>query len=223
MPVSSLDSIEGVIWDLDNTLYRFEGDFEELCHVAAAKAVVKGGLQMTHEEALSLCLKSYDQYGHSYRLFIEEYGIKQEIIHYDFHEFIDEKLLRKEAELISLFEKSSLGHVLVTHASREWAGRALRHIGLKEFFPDEKIIPAEDTNFMRKSESKIPFENALALLEIQKEKVVVVEDIAENLRIPYQMGLATVLVHYGRPPSPMPEHVRMDYNNALTFMKDVVG
>lgn len=216
-----LAQVEGVIWDLDNTLYRFEGDFEQLCHVAAARAAVKGGVQMTHEQALEVCLQSYDRYGHSYRLFIEEHRMDQVQLHYDFHTFIDEKLIRKSLELIALFEKTHLRHALVTHASGEWAARALRHIGLKEFFPDEQIIPAEAVDFQRKSESRAPFEKALALLGLPSARVMVVEDLAENLRIPHEMGLATVLVHYGQPPEPVPDYVLMDCNNAATFLESV--
>ena len=214
-----LSQVEGVIWDLDNTLYRFEGDFEQLCHVAAAQAAIKGGVQMTHEQALEVCLQSYDRYGHSYRLFIEEHKMDQVQLHYDFHSFIDEKLIRKSLELIALFEKTHLRHALVTHASGEWAARALSHIGLKDFFPDERIIPAEAVDFQRKSESRAPFEKALTLLGVSPSCAVVVEDLADNLRIPYEMGLATVLVHYGRPPEPMPGHVLMDCNNAAEFLQ----
>lgn len=218
-----LGQIEGIIWDLDNTLYRFEGDFEQLCHVAAARAAVKNGLDLSHEDALLLCHKSYEEYGHSYRLFIEEYQIDQRKIHFDFHSFIDEKLIGKSLDLIALFEKTALKHTLVTHASREWAARALAHIGLKDFFPDSKIIPAEDTGFARKSESRQPFEKALALLDLAPAQTVVVEDIAANLRIPHEMEMGTVLVHYGQPPDPMPFFIDRDYNNALDFLADLKG
>lgn len=220
--VQRLQNAEGVIWDLDNTLYRFEGDFEALCHVAAAKAAVKCGLDMSHEQALELCYQSYEEFGHSYWLFIERYKIEQRQIHFDFHSFIDEKLIRSSLDLAKLFEAAPLRHTLVTHASAEWAERALAHIGLKRFFADDMIIPAEATNFMRKSESHIPFEQALALLDLPPEKVVVVEDIAANLRIPREMGMATVLVHYGQKPNPVPDYVSLDCNNAAIFLQKLM-
>jgi len=216
-----LAQLEGVIWDLDNTLYRFDGDFEHACHVAAARAAVKGGVAVTHERALELSILSYDRYGHSYRLFIEEYALDHLQAHYDFHTFIDEKLIRKSLELIDLFRQTHLRHVLVTHASGEWAERALSHIGLKEFFPDAMILPLEAIEFRRKSESTAPFERALELLGLPAEKTVVVEDLADNLRIPYELGLATVLVHYGRKPQPMPKHIHVNCNNAAEFLKKV--
>ncbi len=218
-----LKQVEGIIWDLDNTLYRFDKDFEHLCHVAAAKAAVKGGVPMTHEETLKISLKSYDQYGHSYRLLIEQYELDKQQMHYDFHSFIDETLIKKSVELIDLFSKVNLNHVLVTHASGEWAQRALAHIGLKDFFPDERIIPAEATNFQSKAESRAPFEEALSRLSLSPEKVVVAEDITENLRIPHEMGLGTILVHYGKPPSPIPDYVDMNYNNAALFLERLLS
>lgn len=215
-----LKQTEGIIWDLDNTLYRFEGDFEHLCHVAAAKAALNAGVDMTHEEAFEICLESYDLHGNSSHLFVEKYRLDKQQMHYDFHRFIniDEKLIKKSVELIELFAKINLTHVLVTHASGEWAHRALTHLGLKEFFPDNKIIPLESTNFKNKSDSRVPFEMALGLLDLLPERAVVVEDMSANLRIPHDMGLGTVLVHYGKPPVPMPDYINMDCNNAIEFL-----
>ena len=71
----------------------------------------------------------------------------------------------------------------------------------------------------RKSESRAPFQMALDLLDLPSSQALVVEDMADNLRIPYEMGLATVLVHYGRPPEPMPGHVQIDCNNAAEFLR----
>ncbi|PJB72264.1 MAG: hypothetical protein CO093_03340 [Alphaproteobacteria bacterium CG_4_9_14_3_um_filter_47_13] len=215
-----LQQFDGIIWDLDNTLYRFEGDFEQLCHIAAAKAALKGGLDMSHEQALALCLESYEIFGHSYHLFIERYDIDRTQIHIDFHSFMDKKLIRKSLDLVTIFETTPFDHILVTHASREWATRALLQIGLKDFFPDTHIIPIEDINFMRKSDSRVPFERALTLLNLPPEKVVVVEDIAANLHIPKKMGIGTVLVHYGNPPRPMPDYIDNHYHNALEFLME---
>jgi len=139
-------------------------------------------------------------------------------IHFDFHDFIDEKIIRKSVELIELFESAPLEHVLLTHASRGWAARALEHLGLKKFFPDEQIIPAEDTDFLRKSGSRVPFEKALSLLKTPPKETIVIEDIADNLRIPHEMGMGTILVHYGRPPKPMPDHVWRDFHSASDFL-----
>ena len=223
MPISNMTSIEGVIWDLDNTLYRFEGDFEQACHIAAARAAVKGGLVDGYEQALALCLQSYEEFGHSYRLFIERYNVDRIRLHHDYHSFVDENLIRGEAELIALFERAPQRHVLLTHASREWAERALARIGLKAFFPEDRIVAAEDTDFQPKSDSRAPFEKALGLLGLPPEKSVVVEDTAANLRIPCAMGMATALVHYGRPPDPMPDYIDADYNNAVAFLKVLTG
>lgn len=216
--VPGLKNLRGIIWDLDNTLYRFEDDFEQACHIAAARAALKGGVAMTYEEAHAISLQSYDRYGHSYRLFIEQHGLTMTQLHYDFHTFIDEKLINRSLELAALFSASRHGHVLVTHASAEWAARALSHIGLKKYFPDDRIIAAEAVDFARKSESRIPFERALSTLDLPADQVAVVEDIAENLRIPRAMGMTTALVHYGRPPQPLPEFIDLSCNNAAEFM-----
>lgn len=215
--------LEGVIWDLDNTLYRFEDGFEHLCNIAAARAAMKGGAPLSEGEAIELSSLSYQQYGYSCRLFIERYGMDREQLHYDFHDLIDERLIRRSLDLIGLFEKTGLRHALVTHSSGRWARRALSHIGLAPFFPEEAIFPAEDVAFRSKAESREPFERALSLLGLAEDKVAVVEDVAANLRIPHEMGLATVLVHYGKNPDPMPGFVGFSCNNAADFLRAACG
>ena len=214
-----LNNLQAIIWDLDNTLYRFDGDFENLCTVAAAKAVIKSGINMSYEEAFSYCQKSYDEYGHSYYLVIKEHQIDQHQIHFDYHSFIDETVIKKSIELIELMDQAPYKHVLVTHASFEWASRSLSHLGLKKFFSDDMIIPAEAIDFSRKSESTKPFLEALKKLETDIDHTIVIEDLANNLKIPKEMGLSTALVHYGRPPNPKPDYIDYFCNNAIEFLE----
>ena len=216
-------NIKGVIWDLDNTLYRFDEGFEKACHIAAAKAAIKGGLDKDFEQAFEMSLKSYELYGHSCQLFTVEYQIDSKILHHDYHEFINEKIIEKSLEVVSLFEQTSLSHALVTHASMGWASRMLEHLGLKKFFDDERIFAAETVDFNKKSQSEIPFNIAVEALGIERSSIIVVEDLAENLKIPSDMGIKTALVHYGQRPHPMPSFIDFDCANASEFLKNVIN
>ncbi|MCB9990257.1 MAG: haloacid dehalogenase [Rhodospirillales bacterium] len=213
------DNIKGLIWDLDNTLYRFDHDFVQACHIAAARAALKGGVPMNMEQAVAYSERSYLERGHSYFLFVENFEVNELSIHLDFHDFIDETIIKKSKDLADLFVRSGLQHILVTHGSRRWAHKALLHLGLDRFFPPERIIPAEEIDFARKHASRVPFEKALQILDLPEAHVAVVEDMADNLLIPHEMGLSTILVHYGRVPDPMPDHIDYAYNNAAEFLK----
>lgn len=218
-----LRQADGVIWDLDNTLYRFNEDFSQACQIAAARAAIKNGAQYTLDEAVAICIQSFTRHGNSSHIFIEDHKINQQGMHADFHDFLDETVIHRSLELAELFRQAALQNIIVTHASQNWARRILNHLGLSGHFPGDRIIAAEDVAFQSKASSRVPFERALDLLGLAPDRVVVVEDSAQNLRIPHEMGLTTVLLHYGQPPVPMPDHVHMDCNNAADFLKTVIG
>lgn len=48
-----------------------------------------------------------------------------------------------------------------------------------------------------------------------------VEDIAHNLNIPYDMGIFTVFVHHGRKPDNVPDYVDAQYSNAIELLEDI--
>ena len=71
----------------------------------------------------------------------------------------------------------ALPQVIVTNASRGWAARALSHLGLKDFFPDDMIIPIEDVDFQPKAYSRVPFEAALSRMGVAAESTLMVDDM----------------------------------------------
>lgn len=216
-----LAGLKGIIWDLDNTLYRFDDDFKHACAVAAAKAAVALGAPLSLKEAIDISWESFYRTGYSMDMFIARYDLDRERMHHSFHKFIDETLLKSSLQTVSLFEQMNLEHCLVTHASGDWARRALSHLGLLPWFAEGRIIALEDIAFAKKAESARPFEEALSRLGMAVADCLVVEDIPENLAIPRALGLKTVLIHHGQPPVPMPVHIDMDFDNAVALLSAV--
>ena len=132
--------IKAIIWDLDNTLYRFNTLFEDACNHIAGRTVRSLGLDMGDAEAKALAEASFKKYGYSMRVFLEEHDLDSTELHLEFHKHLDEKILDVSHELIECFRNYDLKHVLVTHGSRHWAMKALNHLDLKQFFPDEVIF-----------------------------------------------------------------------------------
>jgi pyrimidine 5'-nucleotidase len=216
-----LSQARGIIWDLDNTLYRLNDALAQAFHFAVARAALEGGVKMQLEEAAKIAQKSFADFGYSGRVFVRDHGIDDVWLHHKFHHYINETVIEKSAELVDLFAQSDLRHALITHGSGHWARRVLLHLGLKDYFPDDAILALEDYGFQKKSDSPASFIRALDALKLEPEQVLFVEDTAKNLAIAYELGLTTVLLHYDSKPNPMPPYVHFDCDNAMTLLRQI--
>lgn len=213
------ENIKGLIWDLDNTLYRFDDVFKEACNRAVALAAIKQDAPLTLQQAVDIGWQSYEEYGYSGRLFIERFNLCRKTMHFDFHESIDETIIEKSVETVDLFQALDLEHFLITHASREWAIRTTAHLGLSPWLNEDNILAHEDTGFESKAESRVPFERALDYLRLPAENVLMIEDTAANLKVPAEMGMGTALIHHGRKPEELPACIDLDFDNAPALLR----
>lgn len=202
-----MSNIKAVIWDLDNTLYRFNTLFEDACNHIAGRTARALGVDVDDEKAKEMAEKSFEQHGYSMRVFLEEHDLCRDAVHHEFHKHLDEKILDKSLELIETFKKYTLEHILVTHGSRHWAERALDHLDLRQFFPDERIFGLEDYDYQKKDESQFVFKMAMDLLGFDAHEMIMAEDTVRNLHHPHDLGMKTVLVHHGRLPKEALPHV----------------
>lgn len=214
-----LRNLEGLLWDLDNTLYRLDELLEEAFNIAVAHAAQDCGLSMPFDDAVTMARRSFAETGYSGRYFITEHGIDRDLLHHRFHDHLDETVIVKSVELQQSLDRQDLTHALITHGARTWAERVLQHLGLRSFFPDGHIFALEDYAFEKKHESRRPFTTALDRTGTAAARTVIIEDLAENLKIPHEMGLGTVWLHHGRPPAAVPDHVDFCCANALEFMQ----
>lgn len=192
-----LKNLKGILWDLDNTLYKSEDVMHRAFDKAIAEAAIKNGAAVSMEEAMRLSSKSFIDHGYGGRVFIETMGVDPTALHFSIHGLVDEKIIIEHQGLIDTMQSLSLHHVIVTHGARDWAVRVLRHIGLLSLFSDDRIHALEDFDFQKKGSSPVPFERGLASLGLKPEDVIMVEDQERNLRIPHSMGMGTVLLNHG--------------------------
>lgn len=217
-----LQAAKGIIWDLDNTLYRMDEALTHAFNLAVARAVIEAGIDIDIEEATRIALKSFEDHGYSGRTFIQAYGVDDLWLHHTFHRYVDETLIAHNAEVAEMFDMlGDVQHALITHGAGDWAMRVLKHLGLKKWFENERILAFEDYDFQRKSESPVAFEKALERLELEPKHVIMVEDLGPNLRIPYKMGMGTALIHHGQPPPEKPYYIMTAYDNAREFLQDL--
>lgn len=215
----SFPDIRGIIWDLDNTLYRLDEAIIHAFNIAIAKIAREEGVNASMKEAIDMAIRSFEETGYSGTVFIRDHNIDQELLHFNFHKGIDEKVIQKSLETKQLFADINLSHVLVTHGAHDWAQRVLLHLELLEFFSDDHILALEHYDFERKYESRKGFSMALDRLRLLPENTLMVEDSIGNLRIPHEMGIKTVYIHHGRLPKDAPDYVDYCFDNVPELLQ----
>ena len=190
-------NLKGILWDLDNTLYKSEDDLHRAFDRAIAQAAIENGASISLDEAIRLSGKSFVDHGYGGRVFVDTMGVDPRALHFSIHGLVDEKIIIRSEGLIDQMQSLSLHHVVVTHGARDWALRVLQQIGLIPLFPDHLVHALEDFDFHKKGSSRVPFETGLAALGLAPADVIMVEDQERNLRIPHEMGMGTVLLNHG--------------------------
>ncbi|MEM6781663.1 MAG: HAD family hydrolase [Pseudomonadota bacterium] len=221
MTSSALDTtkIKGIIWDLDNTLYRFDDAFEKACNIASARAAIDMGVQLSLNEAIVVAESSFEKHGYSGLIFEREYNICFKDYHFKYHDAIDEKIIEANEDMKAELGRLNLPHVILTNASRRWARRVIAHLGLDPWFPDEAIIAQEDSEFTPKARGPRGFEIALEKLGLPCGEILMVDDMTKNLRIPKDMGLQTALIHHGKKHDAVPDFVDAEFPDTLALMQ----
>lgn len=192
---ADLSHIQGIIWDLDNTLYRFDDGFEKLCDEAAARVALDLGLEMSFEQAYETAVKSYKLYHYSYHIFVTEHGLPLKEFHVQFHEAITVDDIARPYDIAESLEKLGRPQIIATNGSRGWAERVLVHLGLSHLFPMKNVFGFEDYDHVSKANTDKPYDLALDILQKEPENILVVEDSVLNLVRPKALRFQTALVH----------------------------
>lgn len=216
-------NLKGMLWDLDNTLYRVNEQLHEAYHIAAARLATQDGVEKSYEVALQKAKDSYINSEFSGKFLITEHNYNVPHLHTRLHDMIDETAIVKNREIADMFRELGLKNALVTHGSQGWAHRVLVHLELIEFFDTDAILSLESFDFQRKNESSAAVDLALEKLGLSADDVMMTEDIAHNLQIPSDMGMFTAFLHHGKPPADLPDYIDETYDNALTLLRDIAS
>lgn len=218
-----LESVSSIVWDLDNTLYPESELLHQAFDDAIARAAILSGAAVSMDDAVRLSKQSYIDHAYGGRIFIEQYGVDPRDLHFNIHPLVNETIISGYDVLPGLFDALNMPHALVTHGSREWALRVLKHIGLHDRFPDHTVHALEDFDFEKKHMSRRPFEQALKAISHQASLSMMVEDQARNLVLPRDMGMVTVLVTHGRKLDDVPSHIDLVIDNAVELLGILKG
>lgn len=218
MPLD-VNRIQGIIWDLDNTLYRFTDAFYHACTKAAAEAAKELGIDLSYDETLRLAERSESEHGFAMHGYVTDHGLSYASLHFPFHQKIDEGVIAPIAGLKSALQSLELPKVILTNSSRCWAERVLKYTQLDDFFESHQIIPLEDVDFKAKAQTNKGFKKAVEILDLPPENIMMVDDLDRNLIFPHDMGLQTAYLHYGDAMGDLPDFIDGQFYGAIDVIK----
>jgi len=217
--MTNLSHINGIIWDLDDTLYSVTPKLHQSMRESVARAVIKMGYDISYDDALAMAEESQEKHRLTVKMLVDKFGVEKRDLHIPFHAEMDHTVTDVHPGLPDVFAANPhIKHTLMTHASRDWALRMLDHMGIADFFAPQAVLGLEDIDFEHKHESDRATKTCLDIMGIDPKNAAFAEDRDWNLTIPHQMGLTTILIdHPSQPQDDMP-HVDYRFKNAIDFM-----
>lgn len=171
-----------LISDLDNFLYPGSTYFDKKMYEAAADTVIIDfGIAVGKYHVFDMINRGMADHNEWMRYLVEA-GVEPDRFHDLYHKRLDHRTLQRYPALADTFQTlgSHASHVLLTHGSVDWALRTLDHLGLRQWYPDERILGWEKYK-AHKHSSRKGFEMALALLEVEPPEAHFGDDNIGNL------------------------------------------
>ncbi|PCI55350.1 MAG: hypothetical protein COB36_06920 [Alphaproteobacteria bacterium] len=205
--------IQGVVFDLDNTLYAEPENAHEYHLQAAIEAVLLQCSDLDEPRVRDLLIESKDKYGGSLDIFTKEYGADMERLRRDQY-----ARLIKNTTNSTFFDPNSglragvsklriagINIAIATHGNEAWKDHALAESVLGHLFNDRSVHVCKDDmpDFAGKEAGTQMHERALDMLGVPKNKAlsergigyVLIEDTLQNLKFAKEMGEMTILIN----------------------------
>ncbi|MDP4023261.1 pyrimidine 5'-nucleotidase [Methylobacterium sp. NEAU 140] len=177
------------VFDLDNTLYPSDARVWPQVDERITLYVMRlYGLDAISARALQKYF--YHRYGTTLKALMVEEGVDP----HDFLDFahdIDHSAIRLDASLGAAIERLPGRKLILTNGSRRHAENVAGKLGILDHFEDVFDIAAAD--FVPKPE-RATYELFLRVHGVEPARAALFEDIARNLTVPHELGMATVLV-----------------------------
>lgn len=177
--------------DLDNTLYEANnGVFARMD--AQMNAYIRRELQLNQEDADAVRVKYWKAYGSTLKGLMQHHGHEAEPFLKEAHDINAHELLVAQPELHQVLTAMGVRKVIHTNGTREHAETILEALGIRHHFAEIYDIrfheytpkPCVDT-----------LKQLFAAEQIEAQKVLVIDDMANNLEIARQAGAFTAWVH----------------------------
>jgi putative hydrolase of the HAD superfamily len=204
---AALSHINTWVFDLDNTLYPADCDlWPKIDERITLYLAYLFGLDGMSSRALQKYY--YQRYGTTLRGLMEEHGIgPKEFL--DFTHEIDRSSLLSDVALATAITALPGRKLILTNGSRKHALLTAGALGLEAMFED--IFDIADADFVPKP-AAATYERFFERHAVDPARAVMFEDLASNLIIPHERGMATVLV--------VPKPGQIDHRDAFEIFRD---
>lgn len=186
----SMEGLDAILFDLDNTLYPPERDLFSLIdarinrymqEVAGIPAAAVDGLRRRY----------WAEYGVTLGGLIRHHGVDAEDYLEYVHDVDVDSRLASDPDLRAVLQQLPQRKVIFTNGSRRHAERVLAALGVTDQF--EELFDIRIAAYCPKPYAA-PYHQVVASLGLPASRCVMVEDSPENLRTAKSLGMRTVLV-----------------------------
>lgn len=198
-----------IIFDLDNTLYhRGSGVMEEIGR--RIQVWLCQELNLSWDEASALRRDYLHQHGTTMGGLMAQHAVDIPNYLTFVHDIPIQEYLQPNQALRQMLERIPLRKAIYTNATSAHARRVLQALGIRRAF--EHIVGIEEVGLHNKFNRRA-YERMLALLGVDGEACVMVEDSPRNLPPAKAVGMTTILLD-GGPEGP----ARHEFERAVDFV-----
>ncbi|MBS91870.1 MAG: pyrimidine 5'-nucleotidase [Rickettsiales bacterium] len=187
------------LFDLDNTVYSPETKiFDQIDK--RMKTFISKKLKISQESAFKIQKLYYKKYGTTLFGLMKNYNFEPN----EFLEFVhnvDLDNLKKSSKLFKLIELLPGKKIIYTNGDHKYAERVLTALGIENLF--DEIFDIKKSRYIPKPKIK-PFREFLECKKIKTQDCVYFEDLEENLKSAYKIGITTIHIHNEKKPKIKP-------------------
>lgn len=200
MPFKHVDSW---IFDLDNTLYSGDTAFFKQIDVKMT-AFVSRFLDLPPIEARKVQKQYLFEYGTTLSGLMAVHNMDPQEFLDDVHD-INLNTLDPDPRLRPAIDMLPGRKFIFTNGSQKHAKNVGDHLGIYDLF--DGVFAIEDAGYVPKPQAA-PYDKFISDFDIDPKTSMMAEDSARNLKVPYELGMKTLLITSQADWSHEPEHAR---------------
>ena len=227
----NLRRIRGLIFDLDNTLFRYGPRYRDYYALTAATAAINLGLRHDLPDLVAAMRESGAADDDDVARFAATHGLPEKKLVHEFNAVAGRMFadLAREpgyvellADLPEILARVRLPMAIMTHGPRSWAEPVIDHIGVGRVIGPDLVFPVDHIEINGRR-SRAGFQTVAERLGLPMTDIAVVDDVADNFIIPKALGAQSVLVHWGRAARVPPDHVDASFRDARPFLHALIA
>ena len=211
--ISQFETIETWIFDLDNTLYPPSADLFKQIEVKMTAYIAKH-MGVTQTQANQMRDTYWRDHGLTLTGLMQEHDVDPLHFLNDVHDISFESL-SKDAALAHTISSLSGRKIIFTNSDKAYAQKVVAARGLMDVF--DAVYTIEDTGFTPKPQQKA-FDLVVSADGFAPTRAAMFEDDPRNLKVPHDLGMATVLVHS----TSADPHIHHTTDNLTQFLRQFV-